>query len=184
MLIYLPLLVGKESFSSYRTMFALNFVVTLAILETAVRIIQKNSYKNIFSILIICCFISFAYRNFRINFINPLGKEYSLVNNYFKSNYHLGVDTIYFLRPKESIFYTLYGINSFNDEFGVASTFKDWTPDPLMKQLIFEKTMNRKMAERVKVLQITDKKDFEEVTKNSKSNILVFDIPFILEREN
>jgi len=46
----------------------------------------------------------------------------------------------------------LYGANSFNDEFGVASTFKDWIPEPLIKQLIFEKTKNREITKKVKVI--------------------------------
>jgi len=184
MLIYLPLLVGKESFSSYRTMFALNFVVAFALLETANQLIQKNTYKTIFGVVVICCFISIAYRNFRFNFIDTFKQEYKLVNNYFNKNYKTSVDTIYFLRPQQNIFYTLFGANSFNDEFGVPSTFKDWTPEPLIKQLIFEKTKNREVAKKVKIIQFTERNNFEAAIRKNDSSILVFDIPFILEKYN
>lgn len=180
MLIYLPLLVSKESFSSYRTMFALNFVVAFALLETVFQMIKTNSTKNTFAIIITGCFVMVAYRNFRFNFIKPLNKEYHLVKDFFDKKYLPGVDTVYFLRPPENIFYTLYGVTSFNDEFGIASTFKDWTPVPLLKQLIFEKTNHREIAEKIIFIQFSDRKSFEENIKNNSSGAMVFDMPFIL----
>lgn len=183
MLIYLPLIVSKENFSSYRTMFALNFVATFALLETAIRLLQTNKNKNIFALLLSCCFVIIAYRNFRFNFIIPLTKEYISITSFFNKNYNSAADTAYILRPPENVFFTLYGVTSFNDEFGIASTFKDWTPEPLIKQLIFEKTNNRKLAERVNIVQFTEKSKFQEAIKNNKGYVLSFDISNILKTE-
>ncbi len=124
--------------------------------------------------VLVCCFSGVAYRNFRYNFIAPLQQEYQLVNNAFNKNYHTGIDTIYFLSPAENAFYKPYGIVSYKDKFGVPSTFKDWTPEPLIKQLILEKTMDRQQAEKIAIIQFIDKASFEEV-KNKKLNALYFD---------
>lgn len=183
MLIYLPLLISKENFASYRTMFALNFVATFALLETAIRLLQTNKNKNIFALIISCCFVIIAYRNFRFNFIVPLTKEYNSITSFFNKNYNPDADSIFILRPPENIFYTLHGVTSFNDEFGIASTFKDWTPEPLIKELIFEKTNNRNLASKVSILQFTEKSKFQEAIKNNKGHALSFDFSSILNLE-
>ncbi|MBC7423938.1 MAG: hypothetical protein H7334_10855 [Ferruginibacter sp.] len=174
MCIYLPVLVGRENFASYRTMFAFNFVVTLLLIDTILSLHTSKKIKIIFSLILVCCFTGVAYRNFRYNFIGPLQQEYQLVNNAFNKNYHAGIDTIYFLRPAENAFYKPYGIVSYKDEFGVPSTFKDWTPEPLIKQLILEKTKDRQQAERIIFIQFIDRTLFEEV-KNKKLNAAYLD---------
>ena len=62
---------------------------------------------------------------------------------------------MYFIRPTENAFEEKYGIVASWDEFGIPSTAKKWVPEPLVKQLIFEKTGNRQTAENILVKSYT-----------------------------
>jgi hypothetical protein len=176
MLVYLPVLAAKENFASYRTMFVLNLVVTCLILDTTLRLTKSKQSENMLAIVILFFLVGIGFRNVRLNFIDPLKEEYRVVNNYFNTGYHPGIRVIYFLRPAENMFYRRYGINPFKDEFGVPSTFKDWTPEPLMKQLILEKTNDRLLAEKTMVIQFTDRTAFEAEENTRRPEALYVDV--------
>lgn len=82
----------------------------------------------------------------------------------------------YFLRPDENLFYKEFGIYTFRDEFGEPSTFKDWTPEPLIKQLILEKTSDRTTAENIVVKQFTEKEIFGKEKNKADQSALSIDM--------
>jgi len=169
MLIYAPLLVGKENFSSYRTMFMLNLTVTIALIHAILSFFGtfSPSHKStFFLVFLLCFFAAVGAWNFRINFLQPLKKEYSLLDQYFNTHYNPGISTVYVLRPEEDLFYDKFSIHSYKDEFGVPSTFKDWTPEPLIKQFILEKTHQREKAQKTSIVQFTNKDSFDLEAKN------------------
>jgi hypothetical protein len=184
MLVYLPVLAAKENFASYRTMFVLNLVVTWLILDTGLRLTRSKKRETILAIAILFFLFGIGFRNFRSNFIDPLKEEYRVVNNYFNIGYHPGIRVIYFLRPAENMFYERYKINPFKDEFGVPSTFKDWTPEPLMKQMVLEKTNDRVLAENTAVIQFTNRPAFEAEEKNRRPEALYVDVESLFDRSD
>jgi hypothetical protein len=52
-----------------------------------------------------------------------------------------------FIQPTEDFFIRKYGITRSRDEFGVPSTFFEWVPPFFVKQVVFEKTGDRKLAD-------------------------------------
>ncbi|MDP4213455.1 MAG: hypothetical protein Q8926_12580 [Bacteroidota bacterium] len=96
------------------------------------------------------CLINAGY-NFRREFLYPLTNEYAVLKNFISINYRPEISTIYFIRPPEDAFVKRYGIVPSWDEFGVPSTAKYWTREALVKQIIFEKTGNRVLAEKIRV---------------------------------
>lgn len=177
MLIYLPLLIARENFASYRTMFMLNLAVTVLLIDTVLSLIPR-SVKNhtIAEIAFAIAFLSIGIRNFQSNYINPLTIEYRLLTNYFNTNYTPGIDAIYVLRPDGLLFFEKFGVNAFKDEFGSASTLRDWTPEPLMKQFILEKTHKRDLAGKMNIIQFSDRQTFETEKKNRKPDVLYLDV--------
>lgn len=179
MFIYLPVLVAGEDFASYRTMFVLNLVVTFLLIDTFLSLMRTARSKNIFILGLLCCFIGVGYRHFRYNFIDPLKDEYRLLSRYVSDRYTPSIHNIYFLRPPEGLFHPVYGINAFKDEFGVPSTFKDWTPESLMKQLIFERTKDRAAADSATVIQYTDRTAFAAEENRRQPDALYVDMEAI-----
>jgi hypothetical protein len=152
MLIYLPVMASVESFSSYRTMTALNLAAVLMLLNMGINWIKPGAWQNRFAIAAILIFTGVGYYNFHTNFLNPLVKEYTLVRANVEKQYTPGINKVYFLRPPEDLYKQQYHINAYRDEFGVPLTFKDWVPEPLVKQIIYEKTHDKEIAKKVEVV--------------------------------
>lgn len=174
MFIYLPLMVGKENFSSYRTMFTINMVVSFLLMD-AVLLLVKAQRQKLIATVMIALFTIAACWNYWFNFNGPLKQEFKLLKNEFAAKYYPGVDTIFFLRPPENAFFEAYEITSYKDEFGLPSTYKEWTPEPLIKQLILEKTHNRSIAEKLTIIQFTDKVSFQVRTKTPREKTIYID---------
>jgi len=182
MLIYLPLLLGKENFSSYRTMFAFNLVVSFLLMDAFFSIFKQKNH-NMITLIMMTAFAITACWNFRFNYIGPLKNEYLLVNKTFVEKYHTGIDSVYFLRPPENAFLAPYGITSYKDEFGVPSTFKDWTPEPLIKQLVWEQTKHRETAARITVIQFTERPAFDSIKNLQNSQSIFFDAAALFTKQ-
>ncbi|MDN3658067.1 hypothetical protein QWZ08_20615 [Ferruginibacter paludis] len=157
----LPSLIVQENYSSNRTLFALDMIAFLLVAETIFSLIKKENTSNIvaggFSIL----FLMNAWYNYHKQFIDPLQVEYSLLKNVITKQYQPGITSIYFICPGENAFKEKYGITPSWDEFGIPATAKIWAPEPTIKQLIFEKTGDRKIAEKMAVKSWPNKVAFE-----------------------
>jgi hypothetical protein len=168
MLIYLPALTVEELFASYRTMVCLNLVMFILLADMMLGWIKSDRYSNAFLVTAMLIFFAVGHYNFRNNFLRPILHEYNLVRTYIEKNYTPAINKVYFLRPPEDLFMKQFGIRAYRDELGVPSTFKDWTPVPLVKQIIFEITHDKKIAQQTEIIHFPQE---EEAAFYSQANI-------------
>ena len=154
-LIYLPSLIVLENYASNRTLFALSLAVCIMVAETIFYFVKEARLQYATAGMAAVFFLANAWYNFHLQFINPLAREYSAIKNTVLKHYTNHISTVYFIRPAENAFEEKYGIVASWDEFGIPSTAKKWVPEPLVKQLIFEKTGNRQTAENILVKSYT-----------------------------
>jgi len=151
---YISVMVPRENFASYRTMLCLNLAGTMLLVDVILRLVKQSNFKNFIPYLATGIVMVVAWCNFNLNYIKPLKKEYQAVHTYFQQNYDSSKTTIYFVRPPDNLFKKLYNQNLYKDEFGLPSTHKEWTPEPLVKQMVFEATGNREKARQTTIVNL------------------------------
>ena len=172
-MMYIPSMIAIENFAAYRTMFVINLSIFLLLLQEFLHIIAKRS-KAVMMIGAVCMMLIITgFYNFNYQYINPLKKEYDLARNYMQQNLNDHIDTVHFVRAEKFLFRSHQSIEVYRDEFGLPSTHKDWVPDPLVRQLVFELTGNRERAEKITVIQSVLENKSTEATKNNGSSVLV-----------
>jgi hypothetical protein len=181
MLIYLPVMVTIENYSSYRSMMALNLAVALMLTNMIIEWIKNSSWKNGFAIAAMLVFAGVGFYNFRYNFLKPILKEYQVVRTYVEKQYTPGINKVYFLRPTENLYADQYHIHYYRDEFGVPLTFKDWVPVPLVKQIIYEITHDKEIAKKTEVVMFADDDaaSFNKQVALKEGNTMSIDMPAI-----
>lgn len=174
MLIYLPLMVSQENFASYRTMFALNFVVAIMLVEACLWFLKSTKATVSVAIALSVVVSAVAVYNYWFNFSKPLEKEYQVLRTYFDENYTEKTDTVIFRRPPVDLFKSNFSVNYYTDEFGYPSTEKEWTADPLFRQFVFEKTGSRTVAEKLVVIQYpySDESGFNTAVKDGSGLVI------------
>ncbi len=182
-LIYLPSLIVKENFSSNRTLFALDIFVFIIFFDGIFSFIKKEMHTYIFAGFIGFLFLVNAWYNYNLQFLDPIKMEYSLLNKIISARYKTTIKTINFICPTEEAFKNRYGITSSWDEFGIPATAKIWVPEPLIKQLIFEKTGNRQIAEGVVVNSWINKETFDQSGKGLLNQSLLIDMQLELSKK-
>jgi hypothetical protein len=150
-LVYLPSLIVKENYASNRTLLALNMAVFLFVIITIAGISVRSKTLKLVLITASVLFIVNAWYNLHVLFLRPVTKEYVILRNAIDRGYKLGIDTVFFVRPMENTFEKKYGITRSWDEFGVPSSFFNWVPEFFVKQVVFEKTRDRALAEKLVV---------------------------------
>jgi len=178
--IYLPSLVVKENYFSNRTLFALNMAVFFLAANTVLIAAKKNQITVIAVISFL--FVFNARYNFSREFLNPITTEYKKTRAFIENNYNPGISAVYFIRPHQDFFVRKYGITRSWDEFGVPSGFFDWVPEFFTKQVIFEKTRNRKLAESLNVTSWLGKEEYLKAAHPMSSNTLLVDEEEILNQ--
>jgi hypothetical protein len=182
-IIYLPSLVVKENYFSNRTLFALNMAVFFLVANTVLTAIKKSETRVTVIAVISFLFVLNAHYNFIQEFLNPVKTEYQKVRASIEKNYNRGITTVYFIRPHQDFFVKKYGITRSWDEFGVPSTFFDWVPEFFTKQVIFEKTRNKKVAENLIVKHWLGHEEYDKAAAPVSSNTLLVDVEQILNHE-
>lgn len=155
LLMYIPGLVVSESFASYRTMLALSLIISVLGFGNIYNLTKNFKYHRAGALAFIAVIILVAYYNFNLQFINPLTYEYTRLRARLDQENWQKTDTVFFIRPHQKVFLQSHGVKVYKDEFGLPSTFKDWTPDPLIRQVCLENTRNRKKADSLVVIQKT-----------------------------
>ncbi len=173
LVIYLPSLVVKENYFPNRTLLALDMAVFFLVASTVFTIIKKHERQITVLSILSFLFILNARHNCIQQFLNPVKKEYKKISTFIDVNYHPGMDTVFFIQPHEDFFVRKYGITRSWDEFGVPSTFFNWVPEFFVKQVIFEKTGDRQLAEKMTIKQWADKKQFSDSAQVSKNTMIV-----------
>jgi hypothetical protein len=178
-LIYLPSLIIKENYFSNRTLLALNMAVFFLTATTLLEAVKKDKVKFVIGSLSVL-FIVDAWFNFNKQFLKPLKNEYSQVRAFIEDNYNPDINTVYFIRPHENFFVKTYHITRSWDEFGVPSTFFDWVPEFFVKQVVFEKTGNRPIAEKLMIKHWLGKEEFLSSNPQLSKDILLVDVEEII----
>jgi hypothetical protein len=177
MLMYAFVMLPRENFASYRTMLCLNLAGTMLLTDVIMRLFSKSRFKNILPYGACAIVVVVAWCNFNLNYIQPLKKEYQAIHTYFQQNYDSSNTTIYFVRPQDNLFQRLYSQHLYKDEFGLPSTHKDWTPEPLIKQMVLESTGDREKARQTPVINLAyEERDSAKVAPGS----LIIDVEKIL----
>jgi hypothetical protein len=96
------------------------------------------------------------------------------------TNMHAGIDTVYFIRADRFLFTDLFHTRPYKDEFGAPSTSRDWVPEPLIKQYVFESTRNRTASEKLIVKQFEDITEFNNANIHLSKNNLLIDMNKVL----
>lgn len=177
---YLPSLLIKEYFASNRTLMALNLCVFIVCAEMALWVIKNKMVLQVAGIAVLCFLTLVARYNFRQVFLRPAVDETAALTGYFKQHYNNSIQTIHFIQPLESYVGERYKVIQSMDEFGVSSTFSDWVPEALSKQLIYEITGSRPQAAGVTVKYWASKADYLNAHEALNSSILLVDVPAIL----
>jgi hypothetical protein len=181
MLIYLPVLVTLENYSSYRSMLSLNFAVFLMLTNMIIEWIKNGSWKNRFVITAIIVFAGVGFYNFQYNFLKPILKEYQVMRAYIEKQYTPDINKIYFLRPPENLYKEQYHVHYYRDEFGVPLTHKEWVPVNLTKQIIYEITHDKAIAQKTEVVMFSDDDaaSFNKQAALKEAHTMAIDMPAI-----
>ncbi|RXK58425.1 hypothetical protein ESA94_17460 [Lacibacter luteus] len=182
-LMYLPLMISLENFASYRTMFAFNFAAFVILCYSLLTFFKSEPIIRWVTVTASLILTVTAFYNYHYNFSKPLAMEYQTLRNVFLTAYKEG-DSVLLKRPPVNAFKPLYGINYYTDEFGYPSTEKDWTADPLLKQLLLEKTGSREKAGRLIVLQYAHADSVQFNEKRRAFSGLVIDMEQLMMKNN
>lgn len=174
-LVYLPSMMAAENFPSYRTLFAFNLAVFLMVSESLFSLAKREKVRKLFLLLAITWVLVTGFYTFNLQFINPLKKEYSVLRNFFRENYKSSVTKIYFIRADKFLFSRQFHTKVYRDELGAPSTYRDWVPEPIIKQMILELTNDRNIAEKTTVVQFENAVRFDQSPKiiDSANSLLV-----------
>jgi hypothetical protein len=172
-LIYLPSMIAEENFASYRTLFVFNLAVFIMVADSLLYLFKQEKYRRFFTIFMSLWLILTSFYTFNYQFINPLQKEYKVLRSFVQTNYKSGIRNVYFIRADKSLFRSTFHLNIYRDEFGVPSTYRDWVPEPIIKQMVFEITKNRKIAEEINVIQFENAELFNQSKPSLDSTTLV-----------
>ena len=179
-LIYLPGMIAKENFSSYRTLFVVNLSVFILVLHDVLGRIQKDTARKAATLLLAIYLLFTGIYNYNIQFVNPVKREYAALSTYFRQHYTADKLTVHFIRADRKLFNTLYGTRVIKDEFGAPSSSRDWVPEPLIRQLLTEMTGSREAARRVTVVQYETRDQYTQSGPAAEGKTLLMDANEIL----
>jgi hypothetical protein len=182
MLSYLPSLVVKENYSSNRTLAAINMCVWIVCAEMVLVIVKNMQLRRIIAISLVAVLMISGWYNFNKQFLQPVHEEYIAVKDFIQQHYNESITTVYFIKAPEDAFRKKYHIRSSMDEFGVPSTFVDWVPDNFTRQMVFEKTKNRKTADELIIKYWEDADSFSKSGEPVNENTLVVNVPDVINK--
>jgi hypothetical protein len=172
---YLPSIVAKENFSSYRTMIAMNLGVFILFGSAVLTALQSERNRKIFVLLFSLLLFVVAYINFNNRFVFPLQKEYQAIHDAPLLENIKPTDTIVFIRADSKLFKTRYGLTSYKDEFSIPSTYRDWVPEGLTRQVL-EERRSPAIARSVTIYQFENVQAFEDSMKQRLKQPVVIDM--------
>lgn len=177
---YLPGLVVKENYASNRTMLALNIGVWLICAEMVVYFIGKIKAIRTIGFVVAALLILLGGYNLRRWFLQPVTKEYAALKAYVQQHYHTGIKTFYFIPASQEEFKNQLHLNRSMDEFGVPSTAFEWVPEPISKQIVYEITGNRKMADSLVIKTGPDIQSFTGSGKAVTDSTMLVNMPALI----
>jgi len=123
-----------------------------------------------------------AVYNFRSVFLRPAIDEFVALKNYVDQHYRPEISSVDYIRSPEDLVRKKYGVETSWDEFGNSSSYFAWVPDALTRQLVFEKTGSRSVAEKLAVRVWVDGQAYRASGVQGGAANLLIDAPAILGR--
>jgi hypothetical protein len=180
---YLPLLIARENFGPYRTMIVLSIMVFLMLGEVLLSFLKGRRGKEVLVFVIVVVLLVRGGYVYKAYLADPLREEFRIVQKEVRKGYRPGIRRVIFLLAPENGFQSSFGIDHFKDEFGMPSTHKDWTPEPLIKQLVYEMTGDRAGASALEVAPYESRASVNEPSLLNDPGVLVVDMPTLLAAE-
>jgi len=182
-LIYLPSMIAAENFPSYRTLFVFNLAVFIMVIDSLLYLFPEKRQRRIFTCIISLWLVLTGFYTFNFQYINPLKKEYRVLKNFVQTHYNPGITQVYFIRADKFLFAPEFHTRVYRDEFGAPSTYRDWVPDPIIKQLVYELTGDREIAEKISVIQFENPDSFKRTRPVLNSNTLFIDMNQLFKQQ-
>jgi hypothetical protein len=183
-LAYLPSMVVKENYSSNRTLLAIDMCVWFVCAEMVLFLVKSIQLRRIIGFSLATVFLIAGWYNFNKQFLRPIHEEYMAVKNYVHKHYNKNITTVYFIQTTEDAFQRKYNLQFSMDEFGVPSTFFDWVPDEFTRQLVYELTGKREIANQLTVKVWDDAESFARSGERVTENTLVLNVPELINSGN
>lgn len=175
-LIYLPVMIAAENFASYRTAFAFNLAVFLMVMEALLSWISNSKKRVVFTAVVCVALLGTGIYTYQFQFVMPLKQEYGVLKKFMQTHYTDRITQVHFIRAGKYLFEPRYRTTVYRDELGVPSTYRNWVPEPLVKQLVLEQTGNRKQAEAVQVQQYENEPLFQQAKPTGGSTALLINM--------
>lgn len=177
-LIYLPLMIAKENFASYRTLYVFNLAVFVMVVDGVLQMGKGAMVKKIFVIAMALVLLLSCWFTLNILYLNPLQKEYKALQTFVQTHYTPAVQNVYFIRADKHLF----SAQVYRDEFGLPSTYRDWVPVPIVKQLVLQQTGDRTIAEDLNVVPFENRDAFDQSGFFLKTNDLLIDMNVLFKK--
>jgi hypothetical protein len=181
-LIYLPSLVLRENFSSNRTLAGLDIAIFSWVVLTMIRSVGREGVRSFLFTVAGLLLVMIAGYNFRNVFLEPAVDEYTALKAFVDEHYRPGIHSIDYIRTPEDFVRKKYGVTSSWDEYGMSSSSFSWVPEAVTRQLVFEKTGSRPMAEKLVVRVWVDGQAYRAAGVQGGPANLLIDAPAILGR--
>jgi hypothetical protein len=156
--------------------------VFFLVANTLLNALKKPETRTTIMAMLSFLFVLNARHNFIQQYLNPIKMEYRQLRTFIENNYNSTINTVYFIRPQEDFFVRKYGITRSWDEFGVPSSFFDWVPEFFVKQVVFEKTGNRTIAEKLTIKHWLGKQEYLKLAPQLSKNVMLVDAEEIMSR--
>ncbi|RYY57497.1 MAG: hypothetical protein EOO05_17935 [Chitinophagaceae bacterium] len=151
MLMYFPSLLVKENYESART----RLVLTVAVATWAVVLLSRWRAGGLLAgapfLFLVFWLVAMGRSNYNKGFRKPLEAEYAAARKLFDSTYDRTTNSFVFHAPSEDQFALQYDRQRSWDEYSVPSLFFPWVPEPFFKQLLYERTGDRRLADSLQV---------------------------------
>ncbi|MBS1604901.1 MAG: hypothetical protein JST42_19710, partial [Bacteroidetes bacterium] len=175
MLGYLPMLVSSESSGPYRSMPVLGIMVFLMMADLVQSLIREGAGKQMMSLVIPAVLLAWGGLVYYAWLAHPLRGEYHAIRREVSTRYNSRVKEVIVVRAGENGFLPRYGVRHYHDEIGLPSTFKEWTPEPLVKQLVYEQTGSREQAAALNVVSYLTVGDIPNKKDTTRDDVLFID---------
>ena len=181
-LIYLPSLIIRENYASNRTLLGLDMAVFFWVFITLVKGSGRSRLLPAILTIAGCLLVLTSVYNFRAVFLRPAVEEYNSIKTSMAQHYNPGITSIDYICTAEDQVREKYGVQSSWDEYGMSSSFFGWVPEALVRQLVFEFTGNRSVAEKLTVRVWVNRASFQASGSPGTEGSMVIDVPAILQK--
>jgi hypothetical protein len=182
-LVYLPSMLIHENYASNRTLLGLDMAVFLWVFVSILRMVHKEGWRSFLLTAAGIFLVLASLNNFRFIFLRPTVDEYNTIRLFIDKNYNPKIVSIDYIRSSEETVRQKYGVQSSWDEYGMSPSYFAWVPESIVRQLIFERTGDRALAEKLIVRVWTNRQAWQAAGEQQAADGLLIDVPAML-REN